>query len=167
MRSSRVGSDACRLSRRWRISPRLADMLVALEARAAQVFSSQGLRWPGVWIISGHRSPRLQASVNPDAPDSLHVRCPAMAADLRVGNLAASTTPDFWPFLGTIWKAMGGRWGGDFKPKPDVNHFEALGITGLVTDFVTPPFATLSLEAPGPRRPAIAPPSPGLPRLTP
>lgn len=52
-----------------------------------------------------------------------------MAADLRVGDLPASLTPSFWDFLGTIWKAMGGRWGGDFRPEPDPNHFEVLTVT--------------------------------------
>jgi len=60
-------------------------------------------------------------------PDSLHVRCPSLAADLRVGDMPASTTPDFWRFLGPIWKAMGGRWGGDFQT-PDPNHFAILTV---------------------------------------
>lgn len=129
MASSRVGNDACLLSRRWRISPTLAGMLVALDARAESVFSSQGLRWPGLYVISGYRSPSLQASVNPTEPFSGHVECPAVAVDLRVGDLPASTTPEFWPVLGTLWKAQGGRWGGDF-PTPDPNHFEELTVRG-------------------------------------
>lgn len=119
-----AADDACSISRRWRIAPGLADMLVALEARARDIFSAEGLRWPGVWIISGFRSATLQARVNPSAPRSLHTLCPAMAVDLRVGDLPASTTREFWPFLGTLWKAMGGRWFGDRDPA-ELNHFEA------------------------------------------
>ena len=99
-------------------------MLVTLEAEASQIFSSQGFRWPGLWIISGFRSRRLQSRINPSAEKSRHSFCPSLAADLRVGDLPASTTPtEFWAFLGTLWKAMGGRWGGDFRT-PDVNHFD-------------------------------------------
>ena len=99
-------------------------MLVTLETLAREIFSAKGFHWPGVFIISGFRSARLQAVINPAAPKSLHTRCPSMAADLRVGDLPASTTPtEFWAFLGTLWKSMGGRWGGDFKT-PDPNHFE-------------------------------------------
>jgi len=54
-----------------------------------------------------------------------------MAADLRVGDVAASSTPvELWQFLGQIWKSFGGKWGGDFATgfaggfRPDVNHFE-------------------------------------------
>ena len=99
-------------------------MLVALEAEATRQFSAQGFRWPGLWIISGYRSPRLQLDVNPLAPNSLHTRCPSLAVDLRVGDLPASLTPlEFWEFLGRIWGILGGRWGGRFTP-PDVNHFD-------------------------------------------
>lgn len=104
-------------------------MLVTLEARAREIFSAEGLRWPGLFIISGFRSQRLQAGINPAAPFSLHTFCPSLAVNLRVGDFAASLTPEFWPFLATIWKAMGGRWGGDFRPKPDVNHFEMPAVT--------------------------------------
>lgn len=104
-------------------------MLVALDAWARRVFASQGLRWPGLWVISGYRSPAKQARVNPSNPESLHVECPALAVDLRVGDLPASTTAEFWPVLGTRWKAMGGTWGGHF-PTPDVNHFEILTVRG-------------------------------------
>jgi len=128
-------------------------MLVVLERAATQIFSSEGLRWPGIWIISGHRSPAEQARVNPSIENSLHTECPALAADLRVGNLPASTTPDFWPFLGTIWKSLGGKWGGDFAT-PDVNHFAVITVTA----------SPIVREAPGRTR-AIAPPPIGSIRL--
>lgn len=108
-------------------------MLIALDTEAARIFSAEGLRWPGAYVISGYRSRWVQAQVNPNIPPtkSLHNRCPSMAADLRVGDQPASTTPvEVWRFLGTIWKSMGGRWGGDFGagfaggPTPDLNHFE-------------------------------------------
>jgi len=54
-----------------------------------------------------------------------------MAADLRVGDQAASTTPEpVWRWLGGLWQRLGGRWGGTFAvgfaggPTPDLNHFE-------------------------------------------
>ena len=147
MRSARIADDPCSLSRRWILDPTLARMLVALEDRATRIFSAEGLRWPGLYIISGHRSKRRQLAVNPSAPNSRHTLCPSMAADLRVGDLPASTTPDFWRFLGTLWKAMGGRWGGDFKPQPDPNHFEGITI----------PFTGEVNVRAGPRR-ALEPP---------
>ena len=146
------------------MDPRLAELLVVLERRAAEIFSSQGLRWPGLWIISGYRSARLQASINPDVPDSLHTRCPSLAADLRVGNLAASVTPDFWPFVGQIWKGLGGRWGGDFKPTPDVNHFAlpsvGVGPVVLAAAVTEQPFATSIKELPVSRAPVVRIPTP-------
>ncbi len=125
MASERVrDGDDCGLSRRWRIHPLLARNLGTLDRRAADVFSAEGLRWPGVFVISGYRSAARQAAINPSAPQSLHTRCPALAVDLRVGDFPASTTPlDLWAVLGTIWKTLGGRWGGDFRPI-DPNHFD-------------------------------------------
>jgi len=104
-------------------------MVVALERVASRQFAAAGVRWPGLWIISGYRSPAHQARVNPAVPNSLHVRCPSLAVDLRVGQVAGMSTPEIWRFLGNVWRAMGGRWGGDFKdsqglPAPDVNHFD-------------------------------------------
>ncbi len=99
-------------------------MLVRLDESARRKFSAQGFRWPGLFIISGYRSPLFQAELNPLAPSSLHTRCPSMAADLRVGDLPASLTPiEWWAFLGFEWAKLGGRWGGHFTP-PDENHFD-------------------------------------------
>jgi len=101
-------------------------MVIDLDVRAAQEFSTQGLRWPGLYIISGYRSPTVQSRVNPSAPASKHTRCPSMAIDLRVGDVAASVTdPTIWHFLGRLWKKLGGRWGGSFRAQ-DLNHFESL-----------------------------------------
>lgn len=99
-------------------------MLVELDAQATRQFSAQGFRWPGLFVISGYRSPALQLDVNPLAPNSLHTRCPSLAADLRVGDLPASLTPrNFWSLLGEAWERLGGRWGGRFTPE-DLNHFD-------------------------------------------
>jgi hypothetical protein len=132
-RSERILDDPCSLSARWTLDPSLARMLVQLEELARREFSSEGLRWPGLFIISGYRSPSLQALVNPNAPGSLHTRCPSLAADLRVGDLAARATPSpVWELLGGIWMSLGGQWGGLFEPDPDsvwypladLNHFD-------------------------------------------
>lgn len=125
MRSERVSStDPCSISRRWSVNPTLAHMLVALDQKAQEVFSAAGFRFPGLTIISGYRSRRTQAQVNPSNPASNHTRCPSMAVDLRVGDLEASVTPpEIWRTLGDLWQRAGGRWGG-FFPTPDLNHFE-------------------------------------------
>ena len=102
----------------------MAGFLVEMDADADRQFSTQGFRWPGLFVISGYRSRGLQAEINPLAPNSLHTRCPSLAADLRVGDIPASVTPfEFWAFLGQIWERFGGRWGGRFTP-PDLNHFD-------------------------------------------
>jgi len=99
-------------------------MLVVMDRLARERFAASGFRWPGLWIISGNRSPADQARVNPALKASLHVRCPSLAVDLRVGQVAATITPEqVWTFLGDMWRLMGGRWGGDFK-EPDLNHFD-------------------------------------------
>ena len=126
--ASRVGTDGCSLSRRWILNPTLADMLVQLDELAEREVSAQGFRWPGLSIISGYRSFEFQAVLNPLAPNSLHTRCPSLAADLRVGDFPASVTPPtLWALLGRIWSSLGGRWGGTFTP-PDSNHFDLLAL---------------------------------------
>jgi len=90
------------------------------------------LEWPGLVIISGARSRPLVSELNPTAPPaelSLHIECPALAVDLRVGAEAASSTPvEVWAWLGLQWKKMGNRWGGDFGPgginRAEANHFD-------------------------------------------
>jgi len=127
MLPEKVGTDPCRLSTRWMLSPELGSMLVGLDIWAHTQLDRKGIPWPGLWIQSGHRSNMRQEEVNPDVPNSLHTRCPSLAVDLRVGNLAASITTDaVWSWLGARWALMGGRWGGRFDP-PDQNHFD-LGI---------------------------------------
>jgi len=127
MQAELIGRDPCSLARRWILDRKLSEMLVDLDRWAAEQFKDSRYGWPGLSIISGHRSHAAQAEINPDAPGSLHTRCPSMAADLRVGTInAALPSVAIWQWLGVHWKGMGGRWGGFFGVK-DENHFD-LGI---------------------------------------
>jgi len=122
----RVASVGCAsLSENWKIEPALAKALQDLDSWAKQSWEeTTGLPWVGLWIISGFRNRFHQDTLNPDSPNSLHTFCPARAADLRVGNLAANVTTDAtWSWLGARWIMMGWRWGGTFKD-PDENHFD-------------------------------------------
>lgn len=94
-------------------------MLTELDGWAGDQFQAVGIPWPGLWIISGQR----------DLTDggSLHERCPSDAADLRIGNVAASISANaMWDWLGARWMLLGGRWGGQFQER-DENHFD-LGV---------------------------------------
>lgn len=109
------------------MDPKLAEDLVFLNEWMAQELPAQGIRWEGLYVISGYRSPAFQIVVNPDAPRSLHTYCPSLAADLRVADHPASITDAaLWAIIGQRWEFMGHRWGGRFRP-PDLNHFD-LGI---------------------------------------
>jgi len=127
MRVERITSDPCGLARRWILEPLLAQNLVLLDQWASERLSSPRIRWPGLFIISGHRTTPLVPAFAPDAPaatQSLHLECPSLAADLRVGNAPASFTPiELWTALGLQWERQGGRWGGRFLPV-DPNHFD-------------------------------------------
>lgn len=107
----------------------MVDMLQRLDAWADEELSSRGLRWPGLYVISGHRQRPVEGAFTQEtATASLHLSCPALAADLRVGTAPASITPpSVWGALGARWEAMGGRWGGRFDP-PDWNHFDVPSI---------------------------------------
>jgi len=124
-RSERVSaSDACSLARRWLLDPTLAQMLVDLENMAERAYAAERFRWPGLYIISGHRTTNQQKEVNPTSPFSYHRCCPALAVDLRVGDFPASTTPQsIWEELGFFWKSLGGKWGGDFATTELVEQF--------------------------------------------
>lgn len=112
------------LARRWLLAPHLVSMLQDLDRWAHSRFARVGLHWPGLTILSGHRTREEQAEVNPDVPDSLHRRCPALAVDLRVGAVPASEVGgSVWDWLGAQWELMGGRWGGRFSVR-DENHFD-------------------------------------------
>ena len=134
MRTERVGVDSVGLQRRWRISYDVACGLVRTELALQLEFgvAARGLRWPGLFVVSGHRSRPVESELNPGEPAatrSLHLRCPALAVDLRVGNVPASGTPRaLWELVAVNWKQItGGRWGGDFDP-PDPNHFDIPGL---------------------------------------
>jgi len=101
-------------------------MLQNLDRWADREIARTGLRWPGIFIVSGHRDRESQAEINPDAPSSLHTRCPSLAVDLRVGEIAGWPGVNaIWELLGGRWKLMGGRWGGDFTAgQPGVNREE-------------------------------------------
>jgi len=126
----RVGSDPCRLEERWGLSPRLADMLVQMERFAKEAFAVPGRSfWPGLRIISGHRSLEQNLAAG-GVSDSLHLLCPSLAADLRVGAVEGVESGNVWAILGGWWKLRGGTWGGDFQwrgsplPNPmEWNHF--------------------------------------------
>jgi len=110
-------------------------MVQALDRWAHDQLASKGFRWPGLYIVSGHRTEARQAEINPDAPASLHRRCPSLALDLRVGTVRGLSADATWDWLGARWKMVGGRWGGDFSPgkgidgvnRREQNHFD-LGI---------------------------------------
>lgn len=136
-RPTRVSVDACVLQRRYLLDPHLLRMVKALDRWAEDQFARKGIRWPGLVIISGWRSREFQAHLNPDAPNSLHTRCPSLAVDLRVGHVAASIVGDFvWDWLGARWAMMGGRWGGRFSRR-DENHFD-LGVGHPATPELPP-----------------------------
>ena len=124
MLPERINGDACGLSRRWVLDPILAEGLVQLQRRAEERFASTAFRWPGLWIIDGNRSAASQASLNPAVKDSLHRRCPALAADLRVGAFEGFSSKELLQFAGGIWMSMGFRWGGLFRDFPNPAHFD-------------------------------------------
>jgi len=125
---SPIGDDACTLSRRWILDPSFAEDLVRLNRFSESGFGAEELRGLSLWIISGYRSAGVQAALNPDAPDSLHRRCPALAADLRLGGSELGFgTDEIWAILGGWWRLnTGGRWGGQFQDQTrfELNHFD-------------------------------------------
>ncbi len=125
--SEEIARDPCGMVRRWALSPLLASMLLALDGWACGVFSSKGIRWPGLFIVSGYRAQPVVSAFQPALPAAIksrHRRLPSLAADLRVGHVKATQTPiEVWTFLGLHWERQGGRWGGNFR-KPDPNHFD-------------------------------------------
>ncbi len=124
MLPERIRDDGCSLARRWVLDATLAQGLVRLERLAEQRFATTPFDWPGLWIVSGHRTPAHQAVLNPAVQDSLHVRCPALAADLRVGSLPGLPADALLDYAGGLWVSMGFRWGGLFTDFPNPAHFD-------------------------------------------
>lgn len=125
-------TDACSLAGRWVLDPRLAELVVEMVRRTQEKFTSEGLRWPDVYIISGYRTEESQSSIYDTDPTlgqipsrSCHTVCPALAVDLRLGNIEwppDSVVPGEWgayAIMGGIWELMGGRWGGRFSQEKD------------------------------------------------
>jgi len=126
------GTDSCSLQRRWLLDPTLATALVEAEIVAQGIFAAEGVRWPGIFIISGHRTAAAQKEVNPSQPSSHHRCCPSLAVDLRVGDLPASITPrQFFKFIADLLGVRGIRWGGDFpgelQAQLEQNHYYLQG----------------------------------------
>jgi len=106
----------------------VAQALMEAEAVAERAFAAEGVRWPGIFILSGHRTKTEQAEVNPASPESHHRCCPSLAVDLRVGDLPASITPpQFFRFIAGALATYNIRWGGDspdeFVALLEQNHY--------------------------------------------
>lgn len=108
---------------------------MALGDFVAEQLTPERVRGPDIWIISGYRSPQLQASINPSVTNSCHSTCPAVAADLRLGSFSfGREEANLWAILGGWWVTHTlGRWGGTFSfpgSRPgdinvrEMNHFD-------------------------------------------
>jgi len=143
-----IGDDPCMLARRWVLAPLLAEGLIRLDRLARERFASSGLHWPGLWIVSGNRSKEAQADLNPAVQDSLHVECPALAADVRVGSTAGQSSESLLGFAGGLWQAMGFRWGGTFRDFPNPAHFDVGRVGARVPGPTGPRFGIEDVVAP-------------------
>jgi hypothetical protein len=84
---------------------------------------------PGYSVVGGQLQ-RTQAEANANAAsgagisNSLHIKCLAIDLMLFIGG-AYKTKSEEYQLLGDKWKSMHSlcRWGGDFKTRPDGNHF--------------------------------------------
>ena len=104
-----TGLDACQLSERWGLDPRMAEKLLL----SAQDFWFETRR--SVSIVSGYRTRAEQTALRrkgrPTAPDeiSTHRSCPATGADISMGPGLVVTEKHIW---GRILFMNGLRWGG-------------------------------------------------------
>ena len=105
---------------KWKLDPTLWRMLSSMDDWASDEFEIRRIPYPGLWILSGHRSEAENERVG-GVPDSRHLNCPSTAADLRFGSVAGISAQAIWMWFGARWKWLGGRWGGDFG---DDNHFD-------------------------------------------
>lgn len=85
---------------------------------------SQGIP---VVVTSGFRTAAQQAALTPAA--GLYKAAKSRHTEGRAFDLGISgyqwhqVPPEYFRWLGSIWKALGGRWGGDFS-RPDPIHFD-------------------------------------------
>jgi len=110
----------CGVPNHWKLDPFLWRMLSRMDEWASTEFGTVEIPYPGLWILSGHRTPEENDQVG-GAPDSRHLHCPSQAVDLRFGSVATGLDHAIWAWFGAKWKLLGGRWGGDFG---DDNHFD-------------------------------------------
>jgi len=82
-----------------------------------------------VVVVSAYRSPAEQEALTPgrglykaSVQGSRHVQ--RRAFDLGIsGYRWQDVNPEYFRWLGSVWKYLGGRWGGDFS-RPDPVHFD-------------------------------------------
>lgn len=116
-REDLTGADACDLSARWSVDPRVIEKLI----RAADDFweETRGT----VQIISGYRTraeqSRLGRTGRPAARDDLstHRSCPATGVDVNIGIAPVRIQKLIW---GRILFMNGLRWGGGSKVFDDI-----------------------------------------------
>lgn len=124
--------DPCGLEARWKIAPRVAQLLVQLSAR---------LPFP-ITLISGYRTCTQQQALGkagrPAAPCGLstHVSCPATGVDVWPG---IAVTDVVKANLGAAAVPLGFRWGGGSPVDPntgipsDWNHLDLGPRSGSVS----------------------------------
>lgn len=112
----------CDTARRWKLDATLWQMVLSLDAWASSEFEKVRIHYPGLWLISGQRSPRENVRAG-GVEGSRHKRCPATAVDLRFGSVEGVSSPAISGWLGAKWMLLGGRWGGTFSD-PSPNHFD-------------------------------------------
>lgn len=64
----------------------------------------------------------LNARKGSGISNSLHTQRLAVDFNLFINGEYQTSTEAYRP-LGEYWKSIGGSWGGDFKTRPDGNHF--------------------------------------------
>lgn len=64
----------------------------------------------------------LNAKSGKGITNSVHTQRLAVDFNLFTDGLYQTSTEAYRP-LGEYWKSLGGAWGGDFKSRPDGNHF--------------------------------------------